>query len=605
MKICKGDITMQLKAFIDKQKKEQEKKQNSTDEKAYGYKQKFDDDRKIRIEIRKSERLNQEESAFLHFRYNPDWIKIIKNLAREQYTWRNSTKEWEVSVPSLKYLKKEIPEIHFDIKEITYDEKIPEIFESSCKVSPLPHQREAIEFGINHPAFLNGDQQGLGKTYESLMTAEIRDYWEPLNHVLIICGVASLRLNWGKEVEKFTCHDYKILGERIGKRGGKKITTEAKIEELKNIDEQPFYIITNKETLSEESVVDELSDLCASGKIGMVIFDECHKCKNPGTKAANGLFRLNSKYKIALSGTPIVNNPLDAYVFLYWIGVECRNFYVFRNYYVKFREFVKIDDDGVKKKYRIPIGYKHIDEIKRELSHFMIRRLKDNVLTLPNKIKVDEYLEMDAEQRGLYEEIYNQILDKADKIEEMQNPLTEFLRLREATVAPSMVSSSVTKSVKMDRMVDIVRETIENGEKILIFSFYAEPVKEIKRRLEEVKIKPACITAETKDVEKEIDKFRTKADVMIGTIKVLGTGHTLTEATTVLFMDLPWTSADLEQAEDRAHRIGQNKPVTYINLICKDTIDERLNEIINTKKDLSDMLVDNKKRLTPNYLLKR
>ena len=120
-----------------------------------------------------------------------------------------------------------------------------------------------------------------------------------------------------------------------------------------------------------------------------------------------------------------------------------------------------------------------------------------------------------------------------------------------------------------------------------------------------MKIKPACITAETKDVEKEIDKFRTKADVMIGTIKVLGTGHTLTEATTVLFMDLPWTSADLEQAEDRAHRIGQNKPVTYINLICKDTIDERLNEIINTKKDLSDMLVDNKKRLTPNYLLKR
>lgn len=596
---------MQLKAFIDKQKKEQEEKQTPTDEKASRYKRKFDEDRKIRIEIRKSERLNQEESAFLHFNYNPEWIKIIKTLAKGQYTWRPQTKEWEVSVPSLKYLKKEISEIHFDIKEITYDEEIPEIFESSCKVLPLPHQREAIKFGINHPAFLNGDQQGLGKTYESLMTAEIRDYWDPLNHVLIICGVASLRLNWGKEVEKFTYHDYKVLGEKIGKRGGKKITTESKIEELKNIDEQPFYIITNKETLSEESVVDELSDLCASRKIGMVIFDECHKCKNPATKVANGLFRLNSKYKIALSGTPIVNNPLDAYVFLYWIGIECRGFYPFKNYYVEYREFIKVDDDGNKRKFRIPIRYKHMDEIKRELSHFMIRRLKDDVLTLPKKIKVDEYLEMDIEQRRLYEEIYNQVLDKADKIKEMQNPLTEFLRLREATVAPSMVSSSVTKSVKMDRMVDIVRETIENGEKILIFSFYAEPVEEIKKRLEEAKIRSACITAKTRDIEKEIGKFKTKVDVIIGTIKVLGTGHTLTEATTVLFMDLPWTSADLEQAEDRAHRIGQNKPVTYINLICKDTIDERLNEIINTKKDLSDMLVDNKKRLTPSYLLKR
>lgn len=597
---------MQIKAFINRQKTAQTPQTPSaSNSQIQKYKTTFDDKRKMSIEIRDAEKINAESSAFVRFPYNPDWVKIIKALPKEERIWNGETKEWETTLSAIEYIKAQISSVDITIQEKTYDEKIPELFEASCKVPPLPHQREAIEFGINHPAFLNGDQQGLGKTYESLMTAEIRDYWEPLKHVLIVCGVASLKQNWVREVEKFTKHDCKILGERIGSRGGKTITTKTKIEDLENIDEMPFYIITNIESLGNGSIVDVMSDLCASKEIGMVIVDECHKCKNARSERGAGLLRLNSKYKIALSGTPIVNNPMDSYIVLRWFGVEQRNQYVFSHYYQTYKEIrlKQRDKYGNIQKRTIVTGFQHMDEIKRKMGHFMIRRLKDEVLTLPNKIHVDEYLEMGSAQRKLYEDIYQQTLEKADKIDVSPNPLTEFLRLREAVVCPSMVSSKIKESVKLDRMKDIVKETIDNGGKIIVFSFYAQPIKEIKERLAE--FYPACITADTKDIEKEKEKFKTSTDVMIGTIKVLGTGHTLTEANTVLFLDLPWTNADLEQAEDRAHRIGQNKPVTYINLICKDTIDERLNEIVSTKKDLADMLVDNKKKLTPRFLLKR
>ena len=92
--------------------------------------------------------------------------------------------------------------------------------------------------------------------------------------------------------------------------------------------------------------------------------------------------------------------------------------------------------------------------------------------------------------------------------------------------------------------------------------------------------------------------------MLIGTIGVLGTGHTLTEATTVIFLEEPWSYGALEQAEDRAHRIGQKKNVSYITLLCKDTVDERIHEIIQQKKDFSDMIIDHKQKVSVRYLLK-
>lgn len=555
----------------------------------------------IKIYVKDSERVNDEKSAFVQFRYDPEAVKKIKTLP-ERY-WNMETKMWEIPLSQIEPFQALLPQERFEVEEVRYDKKIPDGF--SFKKKPMPHQVEAIEYGLNHPGFLNGDQQGLGKTFEALMTAEIRRQQEGLEHIMILCGVNSLRQNWKREIQRFTGQDACIIGERITRNGTIKAPSTAdKLEDLKKIEQLPVYLILNVEALRAQEITDLLSDLCVR-QINMIIFDEMHKCKSPVSQSGKALLRLNPKYKLALSGTPLLNDPMDLYLFMRWIGVEQRTFWKFKEHHEIRKEIRlrQLDEEGRHIRRMIPVGFKNLDEVRRKMDHFMIRRLKEDVLDLPEKVYTTEYLEMETKQRKIYEEIYKGLLDDVDKIKQSPNPLTSFIRLRQATADTSLVSTKVSESVKLDRMEDIVAETVGNGEKIIIFSYYHEVAVNALKRLE--RYHPAQILQETKDPEAQKERFRTETDVLVGTIGVMGTGHTLTEATTVLFLDQPWTSGDLEQAEDRAHRIGQTRPVHYITLVCRDTVDERVNEIVATKKDLSDMLIDNRRQLSVEFLLSR
>lgn len=555
--------------------------------------------KKITVYIKKAEMINAELSAFLKFNYNKELVDEIKKI--QPHYWNCETKLWEVEEQYVPLLEMFCPDYEFEIVEVQYDRTIPKSF--NFKIQPLKHQIEAIEYGLNHPSFLNGDQPGLGKTYESLMVSEIRRKEENLNHCLIICGVNSLRKNWKKEIEQYTTQKAHILGERYTKKGTVKVSTvQDKLEDIQNIDEMPYYIIINIEALRNEDISTALSDLCVK-KINFIIFDECHKCKNVNSAQGKGTLKLNAKYKIALSGTPITSSPLDLYFFMRWTGIEQRNYWQFSHYYQIFKEINKRDSNGFVRKISIPVGFQHLDEIQNKIKNFMIRRLKKDVLTLPEKLYKYEYLEMDSEQRKLYEEIYEQTLEDADKIKEMSNPLVAFIRMRQCTADTSLVSSTIDKSIKLDRMMDIVEECVENDEKIIVFSTFHDVAVKAAERLK--KFKPAVAFQETKDIEAEKQKFKTSTNIIVGTVGILGTGHTLTEATTVLFLDQPWTYAELNQAEDRAHRIGQTNSVRYITFICSDTVDERVNDIISNKKDLSDMIIDRSKSLTVDFLLKR
>lgn len=559
----------------------------------------------INIIIKDAEQRNDEQSAFVQFSYHPQKVKLIKQCSDRR--WNMETKYWEIPVSQVESFKEKIQqEFPNDLiyqREEIYDATIPDSF--VFKVPPLPHQKEAIEYGLNHPSFLNGDQQGLGKTYESLMVSEIRRQQEGLKHTLILCGVNSLKQNWKKEVEQFTNQQACIIGQRITRNDTiRQASTEDKLEDLKNIDELPYYLILNIESLQSKEISDRLSDLCVH-EINMVIFDELHKCKSYHSKTGEHLLRLNPKYKLGLSGTPMLKDPLDLYLFLRWIGVEQRNYWQFCNHFQIRKEIIlkRRDEHGQPIKRKIPIGFKNLEEIHRKIKHFMIRRLKEEVLDLPEKIYTTELLEMGPKQKEIYEEIYQGVMTNLDKIKAADNPLTELMRLRQATADPSLVSSHVKESVKLDRAEDIVKETIENNEKILVFTYHHEFALRAKGRLK--KYKPAMIVQETKDPEKEKRRFQTKTDVLIGTIGVMGTGHTLVEATNVLFLEEPWSNGEKEQAEDRAHRIGQTQSVNYITLLCEDTVDQRVHEIISKKKDLADMVVDKKRSIDVEYLLKR
>ena len=241
------------------------------------------------------------------------------------------------------------------------------------------------------------------------------------------------------------------------------------------------------------------------------------------------------------------------------------------------------------------MGYQHIDELRKLLNEMMLRRLKADVLDLPEKLYVNEYVEMDKEQERIYNEILDDVRLNVDKIASSPNPLSQLIRLRQATGYTVILSSDIQVSAKLDRMEDLVEEAVANDKKVLVFSNWTDITDEVLNRLK--RFNPATITGKVKDSDLTLQKEKFQTDdtckVIVGTTPKMGTGYTLTAGTIVIFMDEPWTDGDKEQAIDRTHRIGTVENVTIYTLLTKNTIDERVNEIVKTKRDLSDDIIDN------------
>lgn len=324
-----------------------------------------------------------------------------------------------------------------------------------------------------------------------------------------------------------------------------------------------------------------------------------HNCKNPNSQQGKGLLKLDAPSKIAMTGTPLLNTPLDLYTTLKWLGYENHSFYSFKNHYCIM---------GGYGGYQI-MGYQHKDELKQILSEMMLRRLKSEVLDLPEKLYVNEYVEMDGAQEKIYNEILNDLRLNVDKIAVSPNPLSQLIRLRQATGYTGILSSDIQVSAKLDRMEDLVEEAVANDKKVLIFSNWTNITDEVLNRLK--RFNPATITGKVKDSDTPLQKEKFQSDdsckVIVGTTPKMGTGYTLTAGTIIIFMDEPWTNGDKEQAIDRAHRIGTVENITIYTLLTKNTIDERVNEIVKAKKDLSDDIIDGmsvqEKTELLNYLL--
>lgn len=429
-------------------------------------------------------------------------------------------------------------------------------------------------------------------------------------HCLIICGVNGLKWNWKAEVEKHSNEKGYILGTRYDKKGKEKIgSMNDRLEDLSNLlnpkksdnlfnTEFPYFLITNIETLRNEDIIEKLKQLCDKNIINMIALDEGHKCKDPTSQQGKALLKLQAETMISMTGTPLMNNPLDLYIHLKWLGYEKHAFYSFKKHYCVFGGF-----GG----WQI-VGYRNLDQLKEQFEDIMIRRLKKDVLDLPEKIYTTEYVEMSPKQAKIYKEIQSDLLDNIDKVSSALNPLAELIRLRQATGYTGILSSTIQESAKLDRLEELIEEIVSNGGKALIFSNWTAMTNPTFERLK--KYNPAIITGETKDRVAEQDKFMNDSSckIIIGTIGAMGTGLTLTAGSTVIFLDEPWNRATREQAEDRAHRIGTKENVNIIFLITKNTIDERIHQIVEDKGEMADMLVDgklnkqNKEKLV-NFLL--
>ena len=544
----------------------------------------------IKIQQRLSKKIPGGTSLFISFQFNQQIIDIIKDkeLGYEPfYNWDSKNKEWEVPISSLSYLIDRLTyldDIQIDLIEEKEEQTHRDIV-GNHKTNMYPYQRDGVEFGLNNDNFLLLDAPGLGKSLQAIYLAEELKEQENIEHCLIICGVNSLKTNWQKEIKKHSKLDCIVLGQKVNSRGN--ITYSTIKERAKQLKEKikEFFIITNIESLRDNDFVNAF--LKSENKIDMVVVDEIHKAKSVQAQQTKGLIKLSKvKHKIAMTGTLIMNNPLDSYVPLKWIGAENCSYTNFKYFYCKFggqfNNFI--------------IGYQNTSLLKEQIDSCSIRRTKD-ILDLPPKQIVEEVLEMDNDQQQFYLDIKSGVKESADKVDLSTSSLLSLVtRLRQASDCPSILTTEKVSSSKIQRAYDITKETIENGEKVVIFSVFKQPLNELYELLKDDGALLCTGDIDDKTISDNIDKFQTdnKYKVMLCTTSKMGTGVTLTSATTEIFISSCWTQALETQCEDRCWRIGQKNKLTVYKLINHNTIDERVAEILKVKGAMSDYVIDDK-----------
>lgn len=552
----------------------------------------------LNIVIKKAINVPGIYSCFLSFsEYNQTWIEVIRQFETRKYD--KDTHTWEFPLYNLQDIvsRYQNVKIHISWHRDKQCESIrmPKL---ELKRNLFDHQKVAVEYGLSNPKYLLQDTVGLGKTFSVIAEALALKKLGKIKQCLIICCVSDLQYNWAKEIREVCDESYFILGTRKHKNGKEYAgSVSDRVKDLTSHKE--FFLITNHITLQNEKCIDILQGKYKTLKCNakMIAIDEIHKAGS-STVAGRNLLKLKDKfdYIIPMTGTVLRNNPVDAWLPLTLIDKEHSTLSLFKAYYCKFGEFNQV------------VSFKNLDILQKQLSECSLRRTKEQVMHLPEKIYQNIYVTMNDRQKKIYDEAYNWALENIDLIEGSPNPLAQLIRLRQATGFTGILSSVIKESAKMDRIEEDVKEIIENDNKVLIFSNWTDMTDELQARLSK-KYKVLSIAGNTVkngiQTEEIKSKFQNDPEykILISTTGKMGTGHTLTAANWVLFLDEPWTMADKEQAIGRIDRIGQNKTMFIRTYITKDTIDERVNEIVEEKGDMANYVIDNKPKNLVKFLL--
>jgi SNF2 family DNA or RNA helicase len=463
-------------------------------------------------------------------------------------------------------------------------EPLSEIEKVSFKMKPFDHQLEAINFGLANEKWLLLDSMGLGKTNSIIWLAETLKRRGIIDHCFIICGVNSLKQNWKKEIQKFSTESAVVLGEYTTRTGKVRYRSmEKRAAQLRDpIDE--FFVITNLESLRDDRIIDAFKN--SNNKFGMIAFDEAHKAATKSSQQGTNLLKLEAPFMIAATGTLITNNPLSAYVPLSWTGNDQSTLTNYKSQYCNFGGFKNAQ----------VTGFKNLEVLQEEINACSLRRTLDQVRTdMPPKTVTLELLEPEEDQRKFYEAIKEGVKEEADKIELKTSSLLALTtRLRQASACPSLLTTQNVSSCKVERCVELIQELTSQGEKVVVLSVFKETLNELAAKLGEFRF--SINTGDVPDpvVADNVARFMDdpREQVFVGTWGKVGTGWTLNAASYLVCLDTPYTAAMFDQGVDRIYRVNNTRPAFVTVLICRDTIDERVQQIIESKKELGNYLVD-------------
>ena len=551
----------------------------------------------IRIfEISPGKKISGLSTLIIDFDFNQYVVDALKTLPTYHYHKRE--KCWEVPIA---YLGRVLDSLTFldDIQLILLDtpedsgfhfnrkhnlEPLTEIEKISFKATPFPHQLEAVDFLLKQEKALLLDGCGVGKSLEMILFAETLKKRGIIDHCLVITGIAGLRGNWEREIQKFSTESVITIGKYVTRTGTTRYRPMTKrAEQLKSkIDE--FFVLLNVESIRDPKIVEAIKT--SENKFGLIAFDESHKIGAPDTTQYSNLMKLDSDFKIAATGTLIVNSPLSAFPSLKFTDNDSATLSNFKSQYLSYGGF------GNKQ----VVGSKNLEVLREEIANCSIRRTLYDVRADIPELTIDvEYLEMEEDQQKFYEAIKEGVKEEADKIElKAGNLLALTTRLRQATACPSVLTTQDIESIKVTRAFEYIQEITSQGEKVVVFSMFKEPLHQLAAKLAGFRF--SLNTGDFSDAEvfQNMTKFQDDPNeqVFLGTFPKCGTGYTLNSSMYMICIDTPYTYSLFEQGFQRVHRVNNTRPAFIKVLVCDETIDERVQQIVETKKELGEYLVD-------------
>ena len=531
-------------------------------------------------------------------RYRQQVVDKLKSSVSIRW-WDKQTGAW--LIPATNKCKAELDQLtyyvrHFEpvqwgtVAQLQTEEdvafQIPEMPEldgdHGLKVQPYPYQLLGIARGLQLKRFINGDDMGLGKSLESIATINKADAFP----CLVICPNV-VKINWQREWHKFTDKKAMVLTDSVRDSWPFFWQTGMNQVFIVNYESLRKYFV-RRITKAEKWTLKDVEFHNTIKLFKSVIIDESHKVKSTATQQTKFCKGIASgkEYIILLTGTPVVNKPKDLVAQL---GIMDR-----------------MIDMGGWKGFMLrycsgPNQASNLKELNYRLwKHCFFRREKSKVLTqLPDKVR--QIVSCEITNRKEYMDAERDLIDYLKRYKEADDE-----KIQKSLKGEVMVRIGILKDItargKLKEVIDFVKDFRENGKKIILFC----NLHEIVDRLMIAFPSAVCVTGRQNMQEKQasVDAFQKnpKTDVIICSIKAASAGITLTAASDVAFIELPWTYADCDQAESRAHRIGQKDSVNCYYLLGRRTIDQKLYRIIEEKKHISNAVLGAEDNIQTNIV---
>lgn len=472
------------------------------------------------------------------------WVeKLLADKEKAYHIWGKITESQELHdfwLPKAAIIKDNT------VKNVVID------YEKYSHRPPLSHQKEAIQKLVENKKFILADDMGLGKTTSTIIAAIEANS----KKVLIICP-ATLKINWKREIENYS--DKSVY-----------------IAEGKNFSSDADYVIINYDIIKNFHDPKKKTDSqILNSNFDLVIVDEAHYIKNASaqrTKLINDIVKSVDRLWL-LSGTPMTSRPIDYYNLLNLVdSPTARNWMAYVIRYCQGYQF----NAGGRKIWNVT-GASNLEELRDRTSGTILRRLKEDVLDLPDKIITPVYLRLKSKN---YEEVMGEYYDWYDKNPDESKSLTvQFTKLTKIR--------QIIADEKISQTIELAENIIEQGKKVIVFCNFTDSLNKITEHFGKIAVKvDGSMTKPNR--QHSVDEFQDneKIKVFVGNIKAAGVGITLTAAEAVIMNDLSFVPSDHAQAEDRAYRYGQKNNVLVYYPIFENTIEGIIYDILNNKKQV-------------------